>query len=127
MTSATAIERTSWLYDVDWASSEDKASVASRAGPFVEPDIRVELLTGRRWGPGRGLEGLQVFGEAVEEDFVELAYEARDVTGLEDDQVIVTGEVHGRGRTSGLKMSAEFSHEWTFRDGLATAIRALGR
>lgn len=125
MTSATATERTRWLYEVDWANSEEKASVPARARPFVEPDFRVELLTGRRWGPVRGLEGLQVFGEAVEEDFVELEYEAQDVKRTEGDQVIVTGEVHGRGRTSGLEMSAEFSHEWTFRNGLATEIKAL--
>jgi ketosteroid isomerase-like protein len=120
-----AVTPVSWLYDVDWASTEEKATVLDDAGALVDPDLRIDLLTGRRWGPLHGLQGLEVFGEAIEEDFVELEYHPREVDRASADQVILSVEVQARARTSGLELSADFSHEWTLRDGRATKIKAL--
>jgi hypothetical protein len=121
----TTVAPVSWLYNVDWASTEEKAAAFGDAGALVDPDLRIQLLTGRRWGPLRGMQGLAVFGEAIEEDFVELEYHPRDVDQASAEHVIVNGEVQGRGRISGLAMSADFSHEWTLRNGRATEVKAL--
>jgi ketosteroid isomerase-like protein len=119
----TTTESIHWLYEVDWASTAQKSEVLKHLAGRLDPEFEASLLN--RPGSLRGTEGLRAFGEAVENDFVELEYEPRRVADASDDQVVVAGELHGRARTTGLEVTAEFAHLWTLRDGRVRRISAL--
>jgi ketosteroid isomerase-like protein len=71
-----------------------------------------------------GVEGLEMFVEAVEQDFSEFHYDADEVEEVGEDQVLVLGRIVARARATGMPLSGEFGHIWTVRDGRAARVEA---
>jgi ketosteroid isomerase-like protein len=71
-----------------------------------------------------GVRGLEMFVEALEQDFSEFHYDAEELEEVGDDEVLVLGRIVARARATGMPLSGEFGHIWTVRDGLATRVEA---
>jgi ketosteroid isomerase-like protein len=91
---------------------------------LIDPDVELEVLTGRPDLPARlhGHEGFvenikgltDVFEdiEIVPEDFVEVG-----------DELVVSIFTAGHGRSSGIRIENRIVHVWTIRDGKAVRFR----
>jgi ketosteroid isomerase-like protein len=106
----------------------DRGRGLAAAGELMAPDLeaRVSPEIGDR--TLRGLEGFAVFVEGLEEDFSEFRYQAEAFDEVSPEQVLVTGQIHARGRRSNMPLTAPFGHLWTLRDGRAVKVepRAQG-
>jgi ketosteroid isomerase-like protein len=71
-----------------------------------------------------GVQGLEVFVEALEQDFSEFHYDADEFVEVGDDEVLVLGKIFARARATGMPLYGEFGHIWTVRDGLAARVEA---
>jgi ketosteroid isomerase-like protein len=116
------------LYGFNWAAVDDRGRGLAAAGELMAPDLeaRVSPEVGDR--TLRGLEGFAVFVEGLEEDFSEFRYQAEAFDEVSPEQVLVTGQIHARGRRSNMPLTAPFGHLWTLRDGRAVKVepRAQG-
>jgi ketosteroid isomerase-like protein len=110
------------LYGFNWAAVDDRERGLAAAGELMAADLeaRVSPEVGDR--TLRGLEGFAVFVEGLEEDFSEFRYEAETFDEVSPEQVLVTGQIHARGRTSNMPLTAPFGHLWTLRDGWAVKV-----
>ena len=71
-----------------------------------------------------GVEGLEMFVEALQQDFSEFHYDADDFLEVGDDGVLVLGRIFAKARATGMPLYGEFGHIWTVRDGLAARVEA---
>jgi ketosteroid isomerase-like protein len=115
------------VYGFDWAAVDDQRRGLAAAGEVMAPDLqaRVSPEVGDR--TLHGLEGFAVFVEGLEEDFSEFRYQAETFDEISPDQVLVTGHIHARGRTSNMPLTAPFGHLWTLRDGRAIKVESRAR
>jgi hypothetical protein len=112
------------IYGFDWATvrsrrdgfGELRGMVSDQFESQLSPELGERLLS--------GVQGLEMFVEAVEQDFSEFHYDADEVVEVDDDRVLVLGRIFAKGRATGMPLSGEFGHIWTVRDGLATHVEA---
>ena len=112
------------MYGVDWAAIRSRREGFDELRAMVTPDFESRLSPELGERILAGVQGLEMFVEAVEEDFREFHYEAEELHEVGDDQVLVLGRIVARARATGMPLSGEFGHIWTVRDGLATRVKA---
>jgi ketosteroid isomerase-like protein len=115
------------VYGFNWAAVDDRARGLAAAGEVMAPDVqaRVSPEVGDR--TLHGLGGFAVFVEGLEEDFSEFRYQAENFEEVSPEQVLVTGHIQARGRTSNMPLTAPFVHLWTLRDGRAVGVESRGQ
>jgi ketosteroid isomerase-like protein len=112
------------MYGFDWAAIRSRREGFDELRAMVTPDFESRLSPELGERILAGVQGLEMFVEAVEEDFREFHYEAEELEEVGDDQVLVLGRIIARARATGMPLSGEFGHIWTVRDGLATRVKA---
>jgi ketosteroid isomerase-like protein len=112
------------MYGFDWAAIRSRREGFDELRAMVTPDFESRLSPELGERILAGVQGLEMFVEAVEEDFREFHYEAEELQEVGDDQVLVLGRIVARARATGMPLSGEFGHIWTVRDGLATRVKA---
>jgi ketosteroid isomerase-like protein len=112
------------IYGFDWAGIRSRREGFEKLRGMVWPDFESRLSPELGDRVLSGVEGLEMFVEAVEQDFSEFEYDADDFEEFGDDQVLVLGRIVARARATGMPLSGEFGHIWTVRDGLAARVEA---
>ena len=112
------------IYGFNWAAIRSRREGFAELGGLVTPEFESQLSPelGERVLPG--LQGLEMFVEAIEQDFSEFHYDADEIEEIGEDQVLVLGRIFARSRATGMPLSGEFGHIWTVRDGLAARVEA---
>jgi ketosteroid isomerase-like protein len=110
------------LYGFNWASVDERERGLAAARAVMAPDVqaRVSPEVGDR--TLLGLEGFAVFVEGLQQDFSEFRYQAEAVDEVSPEQVLVSGHIQARGRSSNMPLTAPFGHLWTLRDGSAIRV-----
>ena len=112
------------IYGFDWATVRSRREGFDQLGSLVADDFDSQLSPELGERVLTGVQGLEVFVEAVEQDFSEFRYDADEIEELGDDRVIVLGRIFARGRATGMPVSGDFGHIWTVRDGRASHVEA---
>ena len=112
------------IYGFDWAGIRSRREGFGQLSEMVTPDFESQLSPELGERVLSGVQGLEMFVEAVEEDFSEFHYDADEFEEVGDDQVLVLGRIVARARATGMPLSGEFGHIWTVRDGLAARVEA---
>jgi hypothetical protein len=112
------------IYGFDWAGIRSRREGFAELGSLVTDDFDSQLSPELGERVLSGVQGLEMFVEAVEQDFSEFRYEAEEVEEIGDDRVLVLGQIVARARATGMPLSGEFGHLWTVRDGLASHVEA---
>jgi ketosteroid isomerase-like protein len=112
------------IYGFDWAGIRSRREGFAELGGLVSSDFESRLSPELGERVLAGVQGLEMFVEAVEQDFSEFQYDADELEEIGKDQVLVLGRIVARARATGMPLSGEFGHIWTVRDGLATRVEA---
>jgi ketosteroid isomerase-like protein len=112
------------MYGFDWAGIRSRRQGFDELRAMVSPDFESQLSPELGERVLAGVQGLEMFVEAVEQDFREFHYDAEQLEEIGDDQVLVLGRIFARARATGMPLVGEFGHIWTVRDGLATRVEA---
>jgi ketosteroid isomerase-like protein len=112
------------MYGFDWAAIRSRREGFDELRAMVSPDFESQLSPELGERVLAGVQGLEMFVEAVEQDFREFHYDADQLEEIGDDQVLVLGRIFARARATGMPLFGEFGHIWTVRDGLATRVEA---
>jgi ketosteroid isomerase-like protein len=112
------------IYGFDWATVRSRREGFAQLGSLVTEDFDSQLSPELGERVLSGVQGLEMFVEALEQDFSEFRYEADAVEELGDDRVLVLGRIVARGRATGMPLSGDFGHIWTVRDGRASHVEA---
>jgi ketosteroid isomerase-like protein len=112
------------MYGFDWAAIRSRREGFDELRAMVSPDFESQLSPELGERVLTGVQGLEMFVEAVEQDFREFQYDADQLEEIGDDQVLVLGRIFARARATGMPLFGEFGHIWTVRDGLATRVEA---
>ena len=112
------------IYGFDWATVRSRRDGFSELRGMVSEEFESQLSPELGERVLSGVPGLEMFVEAVEQDFSEFHYDADEVEEIGDDQVLVLGRIFARGRATGMPLSGEFGHIWTVRDGRASHVEA---
>jgi ketosteroid isomerase-like protein len=112
------------IYGFDWATVRSRREGFDELGSLVTDDFDSQLSPELGERVLSGVQGLEMFVEAVEQDFSEFRYEADEVEEMGDDQVLVLGRIVARARATGMPLSGRFGHVWTIRDGRASHVEA---
>ena len=102
----------------------------------IEPDAELHPLRAQLEGKVyRGLDGVREMLADFDQDWEYVQVDAEEFRDA-DDEVVVLGRLHGRGRTSGVDLDVPMGFVWTLRDGKvvraksfseqADALRAAG-
>jgi ketosteroid isomerase-like protein len=119
-----AVETVRKIYGFNWAAVGTREVALEELAEIIEPDFESKMSEETGGRTLRGVVELRQFGEALEQDFEQLAYEPRDFIEGKDGRVVVLGRVSGVGRASRLPLAGEFGHVWTIRDGKAAKVEA---
>ncbi len=114
------------LYGFNWAAADDQGRGLAAASDVMAQDLRARVSPEVGDRTLHGLEGFAVFVEGLEEDFSEFRYQAETFDEVSPEQVLVTGQIHARGRRSNMPLTAPFGHLWTLRDGRAVSVEPRG-
>jgi ketosteroid isomerase-like protein len=112
------------LYGFDWATVRSRREGFDELRQLVTDDFDSQLSPELGERVISGVQGLEVFVEAVEQDFSEFRYEPDEVEEIGEDQVLVLGRILARARATGMPLLGEFGHLWTVRDGRASHVQA---
>ena len=112
------------IYGFDWATVRSRREGFAELGSLVTEDFDSQLSPELGERVLSGVQGLEMFVEAVEEDFSEFSYEADEVEEIGDNRVLVLGRIVARARATGMPLSGEFGHIWTVHDGRAAHVEA---
>jgi ketosteroid isomerase-like protein len=112
------------IYGFDWAGIRSRREGFGELRGLVTDDFESRLSPELGERVLAGVEGLEMFVEAVEQDFSEFQYDADEIEEIGDDQVLVLGRIVARARATGMPLSGEFGHIWTVHDGLGTRVAA---
>jgi ketosteroid isomerase-like protein len=112
------------IYGFDWAAIRSRREGFGELRDLVTPEFDSQLSPELGERVLSGVQGLEMFVEAVEQDFSEFRYEAEEVEEIGDDRVLVLGTIVAKARATGMPVSGEFGHIWTVRDGLASHVEA---
>ena len=112
------------IYGFDWATVRSRREGFGELGSLVTEDFDSQLSSELGERVLSGVQGLEMFVEAVEQDFSEFRYDADEVEEIGDERVLVLGRITARARATGMPLSGEFGHIWTVRDGRAAHVEA---
>ena len=112
------------LYGFDWATVGSRREGFEELRPLVTEDFDSQLSPELGERVLSGVQGLEMFVEAVEQDFSEFRYDADEIDEIGDDQVLVLGRIVAKARATGMPVYGEFGHIWTVRDGRASHVEA---
>ena len=114
------------FYDTDWASAGARKAML--------PAFSDGLADGFIWTIGERLpprtqtdKSMEIFWQAVEQDFSTYEREPAEITELSATSVRVTGVVVAKSRTSKETMARMFRDIWTFDDSGLVIELTLGR
>ena len=112
------------IYGFDWVGIRSRREGFGELAEMVTPEF--ESLLSPELGDRTlaGIQGLEMFVEAAEQDFSEFRYEADEFEEVGDDQVLVLGTIAAKARATGMPLSGEFGHLWTVHDGRASRVEA---
>jgi ketosteroid isomerase-like protein len=115
------------VYGFNWAAVDERERGLAAARAVMAPDVqaRVSPEVGDR--TLHGLEGFAVFVEGLQQDFSEFRYRPDRIDEVSPEEVLVTGHIEARGRSSNMPLTAPFGHVWTVRDGKAIRVEARVR
>jgi uncharacterized protein len=94
---------------------------------LIDPDVELEVLTGRPDLPER-LHGHDGFLENIRgllEAFDHVEVVAEEFVEIGDDELLVGVYTAGQGRMSGIRFENRVTHVWTIRDGKAVRFRVF--
>ncbi len=112
------------IYGFDWATVRSRREGFGELGSLVTEDFDSQLSSELGERVLSGVQGLEMFVEAGEQDFSEFRYDADEVEEIGDDRVLVLGRIAARARATGMPLAGEFGHIWTVRDGRAAHVEA---
>jgi ketosteroid isomerase-like protein len=112
------------IYGFDWAAVGSRREGFAEIRGVVAPDFESRLSNELGDRVLSGVGGLEVFVEALEQDFSEFHYDADEYLEIGDDEVLVLGRIFAKARATGMPLFGEFGHIWTVRDGLAARVEA---
>ena len=112
------------IYGFDWAAVGSRREGFAKLREVVAPGLESRLSHELGERVLTGVEGLEMFVEALEQDFSEFHYDADDYVEVGEDGVLVLGRIVARARATGMPLSGEFGHIWTVTDGLAARVEA---
>ena len=112
------------IYGFDWAGIRSRQEGFDELRGLVTEDFNSQLSPELGERVLSGVRGLEMFVEAVEEDFSEFRYDADEIEEIDDDRVLVLGTIFARARATGMPLTGAFGHVWTVREGLAAHVEA---
>ena len=112
------------IYGFDWATVGSRREGFAELRDVVAPDFESRLSHELGDRVLTGVGGLEVFVEALEQDFSEFHYDADEFVEVGDDGVLVLGRIFAKARATGMPLAGEFGHIWTVHDGLAARVEA---
>jgi ketosteroid isomerase-like protein len=112
------------IYGFDWAGIRSRQEGFGELRELVSGDFDSQLSPELGERVLSGVQGLEMFVEAVEQDFSEFRYEADELEEIGDDRVLVLGRIVAKARATGMPLSGDFGHIWTVRDGRAAHVEA---
>jgi ketosteroid isomerase-like protein len=112
------------IYGFDWATVRSRREGFGELGSLVTEDFDSQLSPELGERVLSGVQGLEMFVEALEQDFSEFRYDAEEIEELGDDRVLVLGRIAACARATGMPLSGDFGHIWTVRDGRASHVEA---
>jgi ketosteroid isomerase-like protein len=112
------------MYGFDWATVRSRHEGFGELRGMVSEDFDSQLSPELGERVLSGVQGLEMFVEAVEQDFSEFHYDADEVVEVDGDRVLVLGRIVAKARATGMPLSGEFGHIWTVRGGRATHVEA---
>ncbi|HSD24646.1 MAG TPA: nuclear transport factor 2 family protein [Solirubrobacterales bacterium] len=112
------------IYGFDWATVRSRREGFDELGSLVTDDFDSQLSPELGERVLSGVQGLEMFVEAVEQDFSEFRYDADEVEEIAGDRVLVLGRIFARARATGMPLSGQFGHIWIVRDGRAAHVEA---
>jgi ketosteroid isomerase-like protein len=112
------------IYGFDWATVGTRRTGFAELREVVAPDFESRLSHELGDRVVSGVDGLEVFVEALEQDFSEFHYDADEFVEIGEDGVLVLGRIVAKARATGMPLYGEFGHIWTVRDGLAARVNA---
>ncbi len=112
------------IYGFDWATVGSRREGFAELRDVVAPDFESRLSHELGDRVLTGVGGLEVFVEALEQDFSEFHYDGDEFVEIGDDGVLVLGRIFAKARATGMPLYGEFGHIWTVRDGLAARVEA---
>lgn len=71
-----------------------------------------------------GREGVRKWRANIADSFEELRIEPEEFIDVGDGRVVVVSTMRGRGKGSGVEVTAPLANVWTLRDGLAVLVRS---
>ena len=113
------------LYGFDWIGIGSREQGFQEVAAQMDPDFRARVSPELGDRELHGLEGMNNFIDALEEDFEEFRYDADHFTEADDGRVVVSGRIKARGRGSKMPLTSEFGHLWTLRDGKVLRVEAF--
>jgi ketosteroid isomerase-like protein len=112
------------IYGFDWARIRSRHEGFEELKQMVAPEFESRLSPELGERILAGVQGLEMFVEAVEQDFSEFQYDADEIEEIGEHEVLVLGRISARARATGMPLSGEFGHIWTVRDGRAARVEA---
>ena len=112
------------IYGFDWVGIRSRSEGFDELRALVTEDFDSQLSPELGEKTLAGVQGLEMFVEAVEQDFSEFRYDADEFEEIGDGRVLVLGKMFVRARATGMPLSGDFGHIWTVSGGLATHVAA---
>src|SRR5262245_43209399 len=112
------------IYGFDWAAVGSRREGFAKLREVVAPELESRLSQELGERVLTGVEGLEMFVEALEQDFSEFHYDADEFVEVGGDGVLVLGRIVAKARATGMPLFGEFGHIWTVSDGLAARVEA---
>jgi ketosteroid isomerase-like protein len=112
------------MYGFDWAAIRSRREGFEELKQMVAPAFESRLSPELGERVLAGVQGLEMFVEAVEQDFSGFHYDAEEFEEVGDDRILVLGTIRARARATGMPLSGEFGHIWTVHDGRAARVEA---
>jgi ketosteroid isomerase-like protein len=112
------------IYGFDWATVGSRRVGFAELRDVVSPEFESRLSQELGARVLTGVKGLEMFVEALQQDFGEFHYDADEYLEVGEDEVLVLGRIFARARATGMPLYGEFGHIWTVRDGLAARVEA---
>ncbi|MDX6667843.1 MAG: hypothetical protein QOK04_1223 [Solirubrobacteraceae bacterium] len=89
---------------------------------YVHPDVEVDISGARDWGLDpdrdyRGFDGYVASITPILEAWAPAKFEIREVLDVAHDSIVVVFRMHARGVGEGIRLSSDFAHAISYRDG----------
>jgi ketosteroid isomerase-like protein len=96
-----------------WNSGDRKVDLGT-----IDPEVELHTPLGStRGAPYRGHEGFAQWIADIDDQFEDWEVKVREWRHLDDGRLLGLGEIHARGRGSGLELNQPLAWLFAFRDG----------